>query len=103
VSQNINSTRNKKTAIAKMTAQCALYMGAMKIFRTAYLTMPTATFSFTVRKSVGEFLLALHAYYSSVHWFSRNRLQFSVGVVNPQFLGRGGRRGRGLYHSKECW
>ena len=33
-------------AIAKMTAQCALHMGALKIFETPWdsLTMPTALF-----------------------------------------------------------
>ena len=49
-------------------------------------------------------------YYSKERWsvptsppyilfllFTRNfRLQFSVGVANPQFLGRGGRRGSGM-------
>ena len=38
------------------------------------------------------------------HSFGRNfRLQFSVGVANPRFLGKGGRRGWGWYHSKESW
>ena len=37
-----------------------------------------------------------------VHSFSRNfRLEFRVGVVNPQSWGRGCRRGSGGYHSKE--
>ena len=38
------------------------------------------------------------------HLFARNfRLQFSAGVANPRFWGRGGRRGRGWYRSKEHW
>ena len=36
--------------------------------------------------------------------FARNfRLQFSVGVANPQFGGRGGRRVSGMVPSKERW
>jgi len=32
-----------------------------------------------------------------VHWFSRDfRLEFRVGVANPQFWGRGGHRGSGM-------
>jgi len=38
------------------------------------------------------------------HSFARNfRLKFSLGVVNPQFWGRGSRRGSGWCHSKERW
>jgi len=40
---------------------------------------------------------ALHIPVACQHSFARNfTLQFSVGVANPQFWGRGGRRGSGM-------
>jgi len=59
----------------------------------------------TVRKSVCVFLSALqYILFLYQQSFARNfRLQFSVGVVNPQFWGRGGLRGSGWYRLKERW
>ena len=34
IRRNDNETKQESCAIAKMTAQCALYMGALKIFGT---------------------------------------------------------------------
>jgi len=94
------NAKQESCAIAKMTAQCALYMGALKIFGTPWLR-PRLLFQkwsgfcsdCTVRKSVGESSRpSIRRLYQ--HSFARNfRLQFPLGVANPQFWGMGGRRG----------
>ena len=77
-----------------MTAQYALYMGALKIFGLpdyahGYFSQDFMGFCSDGTVPIG-FPCILFLYQ---HSFSRNfRLQFCVGVANPQFWGSGGRR-----------
>jgi len=60
----------------------------------------------TIRESVGQFLLALHTYYSSI---STSRLpeildcSFQWGLRTPDFGEGEAVGGRGWYRSKERW
>ena len=52
----------------------------------------------TIGKSVGQFLLALHTYYSSISTCLPEILDCSFlwGLQTPDFGGKGGRRGSGM-------
>ena len=96
--------KQESCAIAKMTAQWALYMGTLKIFGTLWLRPRPlfAKYGFLFRwyrpnerwwVPTGSPYIVLLYQHSVAQNFT---LQFSVGVVNPQFWGRGGRRGSGM-------
>jgi len=86
-------------------------MGALKIFGTRSLTMPTATFpkilwAFVPTVQSERALVSSYRppyiLFLDQHSVVQNfKLQFSVGVANPKFWGRGGHRGSGWYRSKE--
>ena len=102
--------KQESCAIAKMTAQCAPYMSALKIFGTPWLSIPPPKKILYAYQQTSYLIypcaLAFHTYYSSISTrsFVRNfRLQFWVGVENPN-LGEGEAvGGQGWYRSKERW
>jgi len=59
----------------------------------------------TIRKSVGQFLLALHTYYSSISTRLPEILDcsFQWGLRTPDFGEGEAVGGRGWYRSKERW
>ena len=59
----------------------------------------------TIRKSVGQFLLALHTYYSSISTRLPGILDcsFQWGLRTPDFGEGEAVGGRGWYRSKERW
>jgi len=96
----------KSCAIAKMTAQCAIYMGALKIFGTPWLR-PRLLFSKfygILFQWYSSYRPPIHTYYSSISTRLPEILDcsFQWGLRSP-ILGKGGRRGSGWYRSKERW
>jgi len=59
----------------------------------------------TIRKSVGQFLLALHIYYLSISTQLPEILDcsFQWGLRTPDFAEGEAVRGRGWYRSKQRW
>jgi len=90
-------------------------MGALKIFRDSLNAFcPTATFpknvmgfcsDGTARKSIGEFLYAVHTYYFSISTRLPEILDcsFQWGLRTPNFGEGEAVGGRGWYRSKEHW